>query len=202
MCVRACVHVCLCVLLMDKLHCKHSWTASCNAFMFALISRLSLATACAGDLTRSPATPNHSLQYPADGSRPPSAAFKELGEKTSHEGKASGGVTFAEAKHKGIAAGHDVHFQKQPHNVGPNTPHKSGTLQKCCICQCACYANAALGCGFDPLVSVTCLQLTWLMCLVQPCNGNVANWFPISAPRSLIHDQSHHQSCWSFSITS
>ncbi|DBA72225.1 TPA: hypothetical protein ACH3X2_010618 [Trebouxia sp. C0005] len=79
-----------------------------------------------GDLTRSPATPNHSLQYPADGSRPPSAAFKELGEKTSHEGKASGGVTFAEAKHKGIAAGHDVHFQKQPHNVGPNTPHKSG----------------------------------------------------------------------------
>ncbi|KAL0050477.1 hypothetical protein WJX82_000446 [Trebouxia sp. C0006] len=79
-----------------------------------------------GDTERRPATPSHPPQHLADGNRPPAAAFKELGEKASHEGKSSGGATSAEAKHKGIAAGRDVHFQEQPDSVGPNTPHKSG----------------------------------------------------------------------------
>jgi hypothetical protein len=104
--------------------------------MVALSSQLSLAAACAGDIERKPATPSHSSQNPADGSRPPSAAFKELGEKASHEGKSSGGAPSAEAKHRGIAAGRDVRFQEQPNSAGPNTPHKSGTLQKCCLCYC------------------------------------------------------------------
>ncbi len=104
------------------------------ACMPALSSLVSLAAACADAVERSPAPPSQSPQNPADGSRPPSAAFKELGEKASHEGKSSGGATSAEARHKGIAAGRDVHFQEQPHNVRPNTSHKSGTLQKCCLC--------------------------------------------------------------------
>lgn len=102
--------------------------------MAALSSLVSLADACAGDIERKPATPSHSPQNLADGSRAPSAAFKELGQKASPEGKSSGGATSAEAKHKGIAAGRDVHFQEQPDNVRPNMPHKPGTLQKCCMC--------------------------------------------------------------------
>ena len=98
----------------------------------ALSSLVSLAAACAGDIERKPTTPSHSTQNLADGSRAPSAAFKELGQKASPEGKSSGGATSAE--HKGIAAGRDVHFQEQPDNVGPNVPHKPGTLQKCCMC--------------------------------------------------------------------
>jgi hypothetical protein len=98
--------------------------------MAAFSSLISLAAACAGDIERKPATPSHPPQNPTDGSRPPSAAFKELGEKASHEGKSSGGATSAETRHKGIAAGRDVHFQEQADSVGPNTSHKSGTLQK------------------------------------------------------------------------
>ena len=102
--------------------------------MGASSSLISLAAACAGDTKRSPAIPSQPPEHLADGSRPPSAAFKELGEKASHEGKSSGVAASAEAKHKGIAAGRDVHFQEQPHNVGLNTPPKSGTLQKCWLC--------------------------------------------------------------------
>ncbi|DBA79548.1 TPA: hypothetical protein ACH3X1_008249 [Trebouxia sp. C0004] len=85
-----------------------------------------VAADCAGDIERKPSTPNHSPQNPADASRPPSAAFKELGEKASHEGRSSGGVTSAQARLMGIAAGHCVRFQEQPVSVRPNIPHKSG----------------------------------------------------------------------------